>query len=321
MKQAVLVAVSVAIGAILSGAGFFAYSALSPSSQPIPPPEAKGLSTVEIQALMGAFSDEPLQGGQKSPRFAKFVNEDVFIFLQFDTSDPTSASFLRYIGIGVKGVFCAEAQTDGAMGGFNHFHRLEAPVYSQGHGGPPGEVGYWLLFIAVTEFESSGRHVTPGVDYGFSPTPPPDCGTTVPEPDFDHPEASNLTSREIITLAGLYGDAPLEGGQIAPRVSKWVNEKVWIFLQFNNLVPANATALRYMGLGLSSTFCAATQPHADFTHFHRLTAEQYSLGHGGPPGEVGFWLLFTAALEFDSGQRHVTPGVDRLFSPTPPPAC
>jgi hypothetical protein len=319
LKQAVLVAVSVAMGVIIAGGGFLAYSVLSPAA--VPPAEAKGLSTTEIQALMGAFSDEPLQGGQNSPRFSKFVNEDVFVFLQFDTTDPTKASLLRYIGIGVKGVFCAEAQPDGPSGGFNHFHRLNAPVYSQGHGGPPGEIGYWLLFIAATELNSSGRQVTPGVDYGFSPTPPPSCGASVPEPNFDPPEASNLTSREIITLAGIYGDNPLDGGQVAPRVSKWVNEDVWIFLQFNNTVPANAGQLRYMGLGLSSTFCSATQPHTDFRHFHRTTAAAYAQGHGGDPGVTGFWLLFIAAMEFDSGPRHLTPGVDREFSPTAPPTC
>lgn len=321
MRQAFVIAASVAIGVAISGSGFLALSLLQPSGTPTPAPEAKGLTAEEVKGLTAAFSDEPLQGGQKSPRFAKWVNEDVFVFLQFNSSDPTTASVLRYIGIGVKGVFCKEAQPGGATGGFNHFHRLNAPVYSQGHGGPAGEVGYWLLFIAVTELEASWGHVTPGVDYGFSPTPPPECGASVPEPDFDPPDASNLTSREIVTLAALFGDSPLEGGQVAPRVSKWVNEDVWIFLQFNNIVPANATALRYIGLGVSSTFCTSSQPHADFTHFHRLTAARYSEGHGGAPGEVGYWLLFTAAMELDASWGHVMPGVDRLFSPTPPPAC
>ena len=83
---------------------------------------------------------------------------------------------MRYIGVAVKGVFCAEAQPGGPNGGFPHFHRLDAPDYAHGHGGPLGTVGYWLLWLATDTFSThDGRQITPGVDRQQSPTPAPDC--------------------------------------------------------------------------------------------------------------------------------------------------
>jgi plastocyanin len=40
-----------------------------------------------------------LTGGQTPPRFHRWINEDVTIFLQFDSSDPAEATSLRDIGI------------------------------------------------------------------------------------------------------------------------------------------------------------------------------------------------------------------------------
>jgi hypothetical protein len=50
------------------------------------------------------------------------------------------------------------------------------PDCADGHGGPPGTVGYWLSWAAVDTFTlKDSRQVTPGVDRQLSPTPAPDC--------------------------------------------------------------------------------------------------------------------------------------------------
>jgi plastocyanin len=115
------------------------------------------------------------------------VNEDVTIFLQFDSPDPAEATTLRNVGITVPGSFCLESQPSDD---FPHFHQTHAPTYGEGHGSAPGQAGYWLLWIATESYETrDGRQVEPGVDREFSPTPPPECGS-----DFATPAASKLTS-------------------------------------------------------------------------------------------------------------------------------
>lgn len=297
-------------------------SAVSAQSTPeviTPTPEPTGVffDAGEIAAFVDMFSDEPLIGGQIAPRFSKFVNDDVFLFLQFDSIDtPTE---LRYVGIGVKSVFCAETQPDRS---FTHFHRYDAPEYAEGHGGDPGAEGYWLTWAAVKSFEArDGRVIEPGIDYEFSPTPPPTCGDAIPEPAFIPAEAHVLTVEEIAELAALFNDPVLIGGQQPPRLSKWVNEENIIFLQFDNL--AEPTAVNYIGVGTVGVFCAETRLSEDFTHYHRFLAAQYGEGHAGEPGEEdGYWLLWVAVSAFEARDgRQIAPGVDREFSPTPPPEC
>ena len=286
-------------------------------------PTGKPLDKAGISALAVLFPDNPLTGGQVAPRRYRWVNPNVAMFVQFDDSDLAKATALRYVGVSVKGVFCAEAQPGGPNGGFTHFHRLNAPEYSQGHGGPPGTEGYWLLWMAVDEFKTrDGRTVKPGVDYAFSPTPAPACGSKVPRADFKGPGAKALTAADLSALAAPFSDQPLTGGQVAPRLYKWVNRNTSIFLQFDNPDLAMAKELRYVGLSVRGEFCAQKQPHTDFTHFHRVNAAEYSQGHGGPPRTKGYWLSWASLNEFDTRDgRHVTPGVDRKFSPTPPPQC
>ena len=129
----------------------------SPTS--VSPAEPKGtpLSKADIVAFAAAFSDNPLTGGQTAPRLYRWVNDRVAVFVQFDERDPAKATTLRYIGISVKGVFCAENQPGGTKGGFPHFHRLSAADYAQGHAGPPGTPGYWLSWVAVDGFTPAGR--------------------------------------------------------------------------------------------------------------------------------------------------------------------
>ncbi|MDP3766357.1 MAG: hypothetical protein Q8R04_07635 [Nanoarchaeota archaeon] len=130
-----------------------------------------------------------------------------------------------------------------------------------------------------------------------------------------------LTKEELEELASVFDDEPFTGGQIAPRISKWVNNNTFIFLQFDKARPENATKIRYIGIGVRGTFCQSSQPNPDFTHFHRPNIANYSQGHGGKPGEAGYWLMWVAVDVFDSQGRRITPGVDELFSPTPAPDC
>ncbi|MGH2530775.1 MAG: cupredoxin domain-containing protein [Thermomicrobiales bacterium] len=279
------------------------------------------LTTEEIAELFAVFDDEVLTGGQVAPRVSTFVNPNAFVFLQFDAPTPEEATALRYIGVGVKSVFCAETQPDRA---FTHFHKYEAAEYREGHGSQPGDQGYWLMWVAVDPFETrDGRQVAPGVDYEFSPTPPPTCGADVPEPNFSPPTADALSPEEIQEFAALFDDPVLTGGQTAPRLSKWTSQTNFIFAQFDDRDPAVATALPYVGIGVKGVFCAENQPSADFPHYHRVVAPEYAEGHGGEPGESeGYWLLWVATNAFeDRNGRAVVPGVDREFSPIPAPSC
>ncbi|MGH2615713.1 MAG: hypothetical protein ACRDJC_10775, partial [Thermomicrobiales bacterium] len=290
------------------------------ASQATPAPTGADLTPDELAALVAQFDDEVLIGGQVAPRFSRWVNDQVFIFLQLDSSDLAEATELRYVGIGVKGVFCAETQPDPS---FTHFHKYDAPEYGMGHGSEPGDQGYWLTWASTAAFETrDGRQVVPGIDYEFSPTPPPTCGDTIPEVAFDPPGAEPLTAEEIRELAAFFDSPLLTGGQTPPRFHKWVNEDVTIFLQFDSSNLDEATTLRDIGITVPGEFCAENQPSADFPHFHQTNAPEYGEGHGSAPHQVGYWLLWVATDTYETRDgREVTPGVDRAFSPTPPPVC
>jgi plastocyanin len=278
------------------------------------------LTPEELQAIAAEFGDDVLTGGQVAPRISRWVNENVFVFLQFDNPDPAQATAIRYVGIGVKSVFCAETQPDTS---FTHFHKYDAPEYAEGHGSEAGDQGYWLTWAATDTFDTrEGRHVTPGIDYEFSPTPPPSCGADIPAVNFDPPGADALTPDEIGVLMGFFDDGILTGGQTPPRFHKWVNKDVTVFLQFDSPDPAEATTLRDVGITVPGTFCAETQPSEDFPHFHQTHAPAYGEGHGSAPNQVGYWLLWIATDTYETRDgREIVPGVDRAFSPTPPPEC
>ncbi len=312
-----------AVGLALAACGHGGQPAAAPSSPSATGPHGAPLSHEDVTALAAQFGDQPLTGGQQAPRLFRWVNDKVLIFLQFDNPDPAKATTLRYIGIAVKGVFCAEAQPGGPGGGFPHFHRLDAPDYGHGHGGSPGTVGYWLSWVAVDSFTlKDGRKVTPGVDYQQAPTPAPTCGATVPKADFAGPGAKTLSTQDIAALWPLFSDQPLTGGQHAPRQYRWVNPNALVFLQFDSPDAGKATALRFVGIAVTGQFCKSKQPSPDFPHFHRTDAPDYAHGHGGPPGTSGYWLLWLATDTFTMRDgRQVNPGVDRQQSPTPAPDC
>jgi hypothetical protein len=272
-----------------------------------------------VGALANLFADNVFLGGQVPPRRYRWANRDASIFVQFDRPDPKEAKAVRYVGIGVRGTFCTETQPRGPKGGFTHFHRLTAPVYAQGHGGPPASEGYWLLWIAADEFESSDRRqIRPGVDYEFSPTPAPACNGR-PQPAFEGPGARNLSRAEIRRLARFFHDQPLRGGQEAPRLYRWVNAETAIFLEFDAADTRRARRLRYVGVAKRGQFTAADQGTPDFASFQRLEARSFRAGLGGKPGTVGMWHVAVAVDKFRMPWGRVTPGVDRRFYRTPAP--
>lgn len=269
------------------------------------------------QTFLPLFSDNPLLGGQVAPRLYRWVNNNVAIFVQTDRSKPPN---IRFVGISVRGTFCSETQPDRAKGAFTHFHRLTAPTYASGHGGPPGTEGYWLMWVASDEFDQGASHLKPGVDYTFSPTPPPSCGAS-PSPTFQAPGAHVPSRAELRKLAAAFPDNPFRGGQKTPRVYRWVNGDVLVFLQFDKPTVAKATRVRYIGIAKRGTFCSSDRGTSDFQVFQRLTARSAAKGRGGKAGTPGFWHLFVATDDFVNGGRRVTPGVDRGMRATPGPNC
>jgi len=279
---------------------------------------ASTLTGTDIGALAAAFPDEPFSGGQKAPFVARWVTDSSFVFLQFDSPSAAAMKALVYIGVGVKGTFCSDTRPDPG-GSFTRFQRYQATDWARGAGGKAGDQGYWLSFIALDKLNVAGRSVPLGVDYRYPSPTPPACGTPS-VPTFSPPGAGKPAPEAIAKLFSVFNDQPLQGGQVAPRIFKSISDQALVFLQFDKTSSAEARELRYVGLWTKSTFCSSTQPSRDFSHFHRVVATSYALGHGGPPGTVGFWGTWVAAEQFESQGRTVTPGVDREFSPTPPPS-
>jgi len=292
------------------------------TATPDPLPHGAPLSRADIDTIAGLFSDNPLMGGQVAPRMYKWGNENAAIFLQFDKPKPAEAKAIQYMGLSVKGVFCAEAQPDKS---FTHFDRLSSPSYGQGTPAP-GEPGYWLTAVAVGAFKNDkGTNIKPGVDSDFAPTAAPACGANVPKADFAAPGAHKLNGDEIAKLGSFFNDPILTGGQVAPRLYRWISNDSALFLQFDRGNPgpgtgfnaSQATSLRFLGLAVRGEFCKSDQPSADFPHFHRYNAPSYGEGHGGPPHERGVWLLWVATETFERQAQAVKPGVDRLNSVIP----
>jgi hypothetical protein len=282
-------------------------------------PGREGARANHVPTLFTLFADNPFLGGQVAPRQYRWVNENTLLFAQFDRPRQADARALRYVGISVKGTFCAESQPDRA---FTHYHRVTSPTYASGHGGRPGEnKGYWLLWVAVDDFDSGGARVSPGVDYAFSPTPGPPCGGNAPPPDFQGPGAHRLTRAEIRQFARVFTDNPFRGGQKAPRLYRWVSGDVLVWVQFDKAKISQARSLRYIGIAKRGAFCAQDRPHADFTAFQQLSARSWAKGRGGPKGRSGFWHVAVAVDRFRMPWGSVTPGVDRKFAPTPAPNC
>ncbi len=316
-------ALATALATVLAACGGLGQTAAPASPSPSGAIRTSATSTLtgaDFSALAGSFPDQPFAGGQKAPFIARWVTDRTFAFLQFDRPAAGAPRAVAYLGVGVKGTFCSETRPDPAGGSFARFQRYQALSWAAGAGGRPGDQGYWLSFVAVDRLALGGRAVPLGVDYHYPGPAAPSCGSAQAAPAFLPTGAARLTPAAIAGLFAVFTDQPLQGGQVPPRIFKSISDQALLFLQFDRNSAADASDLRYLGFWTRSTYCSSTQPSRDFTHFHRLVAPSYALGHGGPPGSVGFWGTWIAAEQFESQGRTVTPGVDREFSPTPPPS-
>lgn len=307
-------------------AGFVAVSACGGAAQTTTPTSAAApaikltatpaLSKNDLGTLAAAFPDAPFSGGQVAPFVVTMVTDSTFVFVQFDKPKVNDATGVAYLGLGVKGTFCSETQPDRTDGSFPVFRQASAPSWASGLGGKPGAAGYWLSYVAADKLTVGTRTVDIGIDYQMPGKPAPPCGSASQAPTTT---TTSLTASAISTLFSVFPENPLQGGQMPPRTYRTLNDQVLGFLQFDKNSAGHAKELRYFGIFKKSTFCKSTQRSPDFTHFHDLVAPSYGQGHGGPPNTVGFWGTWIAAESFEAQGRAVTPGVDRKFSPTPPP--
>ena len=305
--------------AALSACGGTASTTTTPTAAPIAIKltAAPALAKSDLAALAAAFPDTVFSGGQEAPFVAKMATDSTFMFVEFDRPKVSDATGVAYVGVGVKGTFCSESQPDPRGGSFPVFQQTTAPSWASGLGGKAGAAGYWLSYIAADKLTTGARSVDVGIDYRMPAKPAPSCGTPAPSPA---PATPSLTPSAISSLFSVFPENPLQGGQVPPRTYRTLNDQTLAFLQFDHNSAAQAKELRYFGIFRKSTFCQSTQPSRDFTHFHDLVAPTYAQGHGGAPNTVGFWGTWIAAEPFESQGRLVTPGVDRQFSPTPPPS-
>jgi hypothetical protein len=297
----------------------------APSAEPSPfPPPGAALAGEQLKAFVAFFDDQPFAGGQKPPLLSKWVNEETFIWTQLDKgADVAGSTTVNYIGVGVRGVLCAEGMPDAQGKSFTRFQQWTATDWDKGAGGNAGDQGYWLSAVATTTLETPAGKVVPGIDYKFGNTAAPSCGASAAKPSFSAPGATRLAQAKLAEFAKFFDGKPLTGGQTPPRLSKSFNKDVWMLIQMDRNDPATATILNYIGLYERGVFCKSKQPSADWSHYHRYIAPTYGEGHSGQPGESnGYWLMWVATREItDSSGRKVGPGVDRAFSLLTPPDC
>ena len=277
------------------------------------------LTGADVAELAAIFSDKPFIGGQVAPFLMKWMSDSTFVFMQL--SGPVSASStVAYLGLGVKGTFCAQTRPDRTGGSFTRFQRYQAPAWDSGAGGRAGDQGYWLSFLAVDRLVVSGRTVPIGIDYRYPAPAAPSCGADPAGPNFEPAAAGGPGADAIARIFALFNEQPLQGGQVPPRVFKSLHDRVLAFAEFDRNSPTDARELHWFGIFIETTYCRSTQPAPDFVHFHRLVSANYATGHGGPAGSVGFWGIWVSAERFQFQGRDLIPGVDREHNPTSPPS-
>ncbi|MBW3581780.1 MAG: hypothetical protein KY455_01655 [Euryarchaeota archaeon] len=281
-----------------------ALMAPEPSTAMDPPPPGEPATPEELRAIAALFDDQPFAGGQNQPRVAKAMTEGTFVFLQFDTSNGQMAKELRYLGFAVQGRFCAESRPDAEMGSFSHFHRWFSPAYGAGHGTVPAAEGYWMSWLAVNP-------KAPGVGYGLFATPPGSCAGTTPHLPAVQTALEPTDPGEAKAIEALFDDDPFVGGQTSPYAMKWVDERIFVFLE-----PAEAGPWPNVGVGVAGVYCTDSQPTPDFTQFRRYNATSWDESAGGEAGDAGYWMA-----RYGTGAGSDALGIDRAFAPTPPPEC
>src|SRR5262249_17303802 len=186
------------------------------------------LTSADIGALAAIFSDQPFIGGQVAPLLMKWTSDSTFVVLELNGPAGTSRT-VAYLGLGVKGTFCAETRPDRSGGSFTRFQRYQARDWDTGVGGTAGDQGYWLSFLAVERLVASGRTVPIGIDYRYPAAAAPACG---------RPNADTIAS-----IFALFNEHPLEGGQAPPRVFKSLHDEVLAFAEFDVNSPTDAREL------------------------------------------------------------------------------
>ena len=303
-----------------------------------PTPEGESLSDEDVQALVAAFDDQPMNEDQHevdgedrsyTPRHVwKWISDENLIGLHFDDPNPEEATELDYITIGQKGLFTEESQPDEE---FSHFHQHTADGWEDGHGGETGDEGYWLTHIAVREIEYPFHDdpIDPQVDFGFMPTPPEE-GSEGHDVSWDAPDGGegDLSDDERDELVDIFDDSWTTGQDDAPHgtpahVWKWVSEETFLFLHWDEPAVEEAENLIYFGMGQRGQFTSDDVPAGqadEFTHFHKHEADSWEAGHGGQDAEQwGAWLVHHATRDHEMPWGEVEVGIDREFMPTEPP--
>ncbi len=229
-----------------------------------------------------------------------------------DIENPFDPEFinknLMYVGIAKRGRFFAEEKP--ANPAYTHFHKLFADSPAAGHGGSPGEDGYWLTHVAVQDLERPWGSVEPGVDFNFMPTEPP--------AQFDSTTLNEYNVGSVTDWKWTQ-DWPVD-----PPLP----DHLWIdigggrglFLHYDRPITEDGAELIYVGDAIRGRFTTKSQPEVPgFVHFHQLKSESPEGGHGGAPGAEGYWLRHISVRKMEMPWGEVVPGVDFNFMITPAP--
>lgn len=151
--------------------------------------EREQIHAFEMSQLVNLYSDTPMQPHLPNHKFIH-LDDGTGMFLHFNTAYGNDQT-LNWIGTFVPGRFCKAEQerVEATYGpGFTHFHKETTPGTdpTAGHGGVGNEEGYWFRHIAVRDIEQGDPNetngmafpwgpISPGIDYNFMPTTPPEC--------------------------------------------------------------------------------------------------------------------------------------------------
>ena len=126
--------------------------------------------------LATVYDFEPFSPGMPNHLWMK-ASDTYATFLHFNKPVSKEGAKLIFVGDAIAGRFCTEDQPEGGTSGFVHFHRSSTPEGAMGHGGEPGEEGWWLRHVAVRHTTMMKMKVKPGLAMMFMPTKAPSCSS------------------------------------------------------------------------------------------------------------------------------------------------